>query len=255
MNAILRSLLIGLMFSAMGVGIIAAAEAPLDQVVIEGKRADLVKLAQQIQLAEQRFYQRYNEINTKRAYAVRCYNEAPTGSRFKQKYCKPVYESEAEATEGREFILALGRGASAGSTSGGASASAGVMGAGSNVAGMPLPTVSPNGAFGTPNGNPPPAGGAPPTGFSTGSQANSGVGAAPPRPGGGTVASFIEIEAERPGFKDNLREVASKSPDLIKLLQEHDALVKRYQELYQKLNESTPQSADAPTGTPATERN
>src|SRR4051794_11995633 len=120
-----------LVCTPLACGVVSAAEVPPpEQVIVQGKRGDLVNAAKEVQLAEQRFFQRYNEINTKRDYAVRCYNEAPTGTRFKQKYCKPVYESDAQATEARDFVIAMGRGISPGSASGGGSASSGVMAVG-----------------------------------------------------------------------------------------------------------------------------
>ena len=216
MRSIRRNVLLCLLFAPLAQGVVGAAEpaagkdTPVDQVVVEGTRADLVKLAQQVLLAEERFYQRYNEINTKRKYAVRCYNEAATGTRFTQKYCKPVYESEADAAEAREFMQAIGRGASAGSTSSGGVASGGVMASG----GM--------------------QGGASATGGATGAQATSGAGSAAPASGGGTTASFIEIESSRSDFQRNVIEVASKSPELMKLLQEHAAAAKRYEAVYQR---------------------
>jgi hypothetical protein len=201
---------------SQGVGYAAESDAPVDQVIVQGTRADLVKLAQQVLQAEERFYQRYNEINTKRVYMVRCYNEAPTGTRFKQKYCKPVYENEADAAEGREFMMASGRGASAGSTSGGAVASSGAMG-----------TMA----------------GASATGFGTGAQMTSGAGGAPSISGGGTNASFIEIAADRPDFQKNIVEVSSKSPELMKLLREHAEAVRKYEALYKKVNGDAPAPA------------
>ncbi len=225
MKSIRRNVLLCLLFAPLAQGVAHAAEpatsndAPVDQVIVEGSRADLVKLAQQVLLAEERFYQRYNEINTKRVYMVRCYNEAPTGTRFRQKYCKPVYENEADATEGRDFMMALGRGASAGSTSGGAVASAGVMGGG--------------GAQGS--------GGASP--FATGAGATSTAGNSSIS-GGGTIASFIEIETNRPDFQKNVVEVSSKSPELMKLLKEHAEAAKRYEALFRKVNGDSPQLAE-----------
>jgi hypothetical protein len=218
------------LLAAFSQGVVHAAqpasgeEAQVEQVIVEGTRADLVKLAQQVIQAEERFYQRYNEINTKRAYMVRCYNEAPTGTRFKQKYCKPVYENEADAAEGREFMMAIGRGASAGSTSGGAVASSGAMG-----------TQAGGGA----------------TGFGTGAQMTSGAGTAPSIAGGGTNASFIEIAADRPDFQKNIVEVSSKSPELMKLLREHAEAVRRYQALYRKVNADAPAGAEKPDGAAA----
>jgi hypothetical protein len=148
---------------------------------------------------------------------VRCYNEAPTGTRFKQKYCKPVYENEADAAEGREFMMAIGRGASAGSTSGGAVASGGAMA-----------TQASGGA----------------TGYGTGASMTSGAGGAPSIAGGGTNASFIEIAADRPDFQKNIVEVSSKTPELMKLLREHAEALQKYQALYRKVNADAPATAD-----------
>ena len=78
----------------------------------------------------------------------------------------------------------------------------------------------------------------------TGAQATSGAGNAAGVSGGGTTASFIEIEAGRPDFQKHVIEVASKSPELMKLLQEHAAAVKRYEALHQKVNGNTPEPAE-----------
>lgn len=228
---------------AFGGGVLAAEVPSPDQVIVEGKRGDLVKAAKEVQLLEQRFFQRYNEINTKKDYAVRCYNEAPTGTRFKQKYCKPVYQTNAEAAEARDFITALGRGASAGSTSGGASASSGVMalgGASAGLTGAGGPNLTSSADFsaaGVGNGA-----------VSAGAQIAGTAGAAPVNFGGTTTASFIEVENGRPDFQKNVVDVASKSPELIKLLQEHEAARKRYESLYHELN--TPNESKAETGVP-----
>jgi hypothetical protein len=208
-----------LILAPLAYGGVHAAEAPVvDQVVVEADRANLVKLAKDVQVAEERFYARYNEINTKKKYAVRCADEAETGTRFKKKSCKPVYETEAQATQGREFILSLGRGASAGSASGGAVASSGVMGAG-----------------GASTGN----------GAQTGAQATSTAGNAPST-GGTTTEAFVEVDSGRPDFQKNVMEVASKSPELTKLLQEHAAARKRYDDLYNKVNGRSPDGGVTP---------
>jgi hypothetical protein len=225
LKPIRRNILLCLLFTPLAQGVAHAAapaagnSAAVDQVVIEGTRADLVKLAKEVQLAEERFYQRYNDFNTTRKYAVPCYSEAHTGTRFKQKYCKPVYETEADATEARQFMRAIGNGASASSTSGGASASAGVMASGLTQGG---------------------GGGA----LLTGAQPDSGDGNSAGVSGGGTTASFIEIEAGRPSFQKHVIEITRKSPELQKLLQEHTAAVKRYDDLYQKVNGRGPDPAE-----------
>ncbi len=206
MNIVRKSAVLCLVLTPLAYGVATAADSPVDQVVVEADRATLTKLAREVQLAEERFYARYNERNTRRKYAVRCYEEAATGTRFKQKYCKPVYETEAQATQGREFILALGRGAAAGSTSGGGSASAGVMGTGGFSGGAGIGAAS---------------------GTATGAQATSTAGAAP-SPGGTTTEAFVDIDSGRPEFQKNVIEVARKHPDLMKLLKEHAEVRQRY---------------------------
>jgi hypothetical protein len=219
---------------ACGIAAAADVQSP-DQVIVEGKRGDLVKAAKEVQLLEQRFFYRYNEINTKKNYAVRCYNEAPTGTRFKQKFCKPVYQTNAEAAEAREFMTALGRGVSAGSTSGGGSASSGVMAMGGASAGTTGGggLTAANMANGTGVSQ-----GAGNGAMSAGAQIASPAGVSAPMSGGGTVAAFIDIESGRPDFQKNVVEVVSKSPELQKLLQEHEAARKRYETIYQEMHGS-----------------
>jgi hypothetical protein len=237
-------LMLCLVAAPLAYGIVEAAEGPgTDQVIVEGKRGDLVKAAKDVQLAEQRFYARYNELNTRPKYAVKCYDEAATGTRFKQKYCKPVYQTNAEAAEAREFMTALGRGASAGSTSGGSSASSGVMavgGASSGLTGGGGPNLSSQGdvTIGVGNGA-----------MSAGAQIAGTAGASPTLSGGGTVAAFVDIESGRPEFQKNVVDVASKSPELMKLLEEHEAARKRYDELYKEMNGAPGAKPDASSKT------
>jgi hypothetical protein len=235
-------LMLCLISTPLAWGVVVANDVPPpDQVIVQGKRGDLVKAAKDVQLLEQRFFQRYNELNTKKNYAVRCYNEAATGTRFKQKYCKPVYETNAEAAEAREFITAIGRGASAGSTSGGASASSGVMAAGGASGGQTGaggPNLSSGGDFANGVGN-----GA----VSAGAQIAGTAPVALPVAGGGTVAAFVEKDTTRPDFQNNVRDVVSKNPELVKLLQEHDAARQRYEALYREMNGPREAKADTPT--------
>jgi hypothetical protein len=232
-------LMLCLIAAPLAWNVVAAAEVPPpDQVIVEGKRGDLIKAAKEVQLLEQRFFQRYNELNTKKNYAVRCYNEAPTGTRFKQKYCKPVYQTNAEAAEAREFMTALGRGASAGSTSGGGSASSGVMGVGGMSAGM----AGAGGPGAGDMGGAGPAAGSANGAMSAGAQVASPAGIAPTISGGGTVAAFVDIESGRPDFQKNVVDVANKSPELMKLLQEHHEARERYEALYQQMHSTEPQA-------------
>jgi hypothetical protein len=81
---------------------------PQAEVVVEATREALVKLGKEVLQSEHRFYARYNELNTKREYAVHCYDDPHTSSRFKRHYCQPQYQSDAEAAEGRDYALYIG---------------------------------------------------------------------------------------------------------------------------------------------------
>jgi hypothetical protein len=56
----------------------------------------------------------------------------------------------------------------------------------------------------------------------------------------GATPATVAIEASRPGFKKNMIDVTRRSPDLIKLLEEHAALVRRYEDTYRILNGRKP---------------
>jgi hypothetical protein len=88
-------------------GVPPGGEAPLERVVVKATRENLAKLGKEIAQAEAAFYGRYNELNKKREYAVPCFNEARTGTRFKRNYCQPVFESEAHQVEARNFVMTL----------------------------------------------------------------------------------------------------------------------------------------------------
>ena len=87
----------------------AADHAPVDEVVVEATRATLVKLAKEVRLAEVRFYERYNQLNTVRDYAVNCSEEATTGTRFTLGYCRPVFQSKSTGAEGQSFAQIVGQ--------------------------------------------------------------------------------------------------------------------------------------------------
>ena len=64
------------------------------------------------------------------------------------------------------------------------------------------------------------------------------------------MSPFAAIEAARPAFKKNLIEVSTQSPELGQLLQQHAALVKRFEEMYYKAN-GRPALNDRHPDTPA----
>jgi len=115
MKLVRKLLLLCLLFAPLTYAAAAEDEKPAQQataepqqeVVIEATRALLVKLAKEVQLSEARFYSRYNDFNTKREYTVHCYDEAHTGTRFKQKYCQPEYQNDLEAAQGGAFLALI----------------------------------------------------------------------------------------------------------------------------------------------------
>ncbi|MEJ1964916.1 MAG: hypothetical protein WDO56_26625 [Gammaproteobacteria bacterium] len=179
-NALLLSLLFAPLAHAASVAAPPGGGAPVDQVVIEATRANLAKLGQDMLAIEYRFYRRYNELNTKRDYAVDCYKEARTGSRFIRSYCQPAFQSNAELAEARAFLLYL----------------------------QSIDKF---------------------TGNATSTLA---------------APATMAIEAGRPGFKKNMIEVTHRSPELIKLLDEHAALVKRFEDMYRRVNGAHPRSVE-----------
>jgi hypothetical protein len=81
------------------------------EVVIEATRANLVKLGKDVQLSEYRFYQRYNQLNKNREYAIECVEHAPIGSHLRHTECQPVFKTKAEQEETRAFLDAYQNGA------------------------------------------------------------------------------------------------------------------------------------------------
>ena len=51
-----------------------------------------------------------------------------------------------------------------------------------------------------------------------------------------TTPAFTAIEGGRSAFRQHMIDVAKANPELITLLQDHAALVKRYEELYYRVN-------------------
>jgi hypothetical protein len=96
-----------------------AGQPSVPEVVVEATRANLVKLGKEIQLAELRYYELYNTLNKKREYAINCAKRARTGSRFEHNECEPVFQSDAEAEEARQFVMSMGGGDQVTGTPGG----------------------------------------------------------------------------------------------------------------------------------------
>lgn len=77
----------------------------LDEVVVEATRARLVAMRDELVRLEDRFYERYNELNTVKDFDVHCHQEARIGTRLERRYCRAVYEDKALGAEAQDYYL------------------------------------------------------------------------------------------------------------------------------------------------------
>jgi len=73
----------------------ATTTAQIEEVIVSGGLDSLSKLRKAMDRAEDRVYERYNELNKHRDYDIECITEAPLGSRQKVRKCQPRYVSDA----------------------------------------------------------------------------------------------------------------------------------------------------------------
>jgi hypothetical protein len=67
----------------------------VEQIIVEGK--PIAQLRLRIRIAEDAFYNRFNEINSDDRYDIHCFMRAITGSRIQHRYCEFQGWSEAAA--------------------------------------------------------------------------------------------------------------------------------------------------------------
>ena len=73
------------------------------EVTVRAKR-ELEKMRLQIDAAQDRFIAKYNELNKDPQYAMKCNDEAPTGSRFTHHHCVPEFVNTATNAEMRAAL-------------------------------------------------------------------------------------------------------------------------------------------------------
>ena len=137
--------------------------AGLDEVVVEGSRNELNRLRAQAIEFEDRFYERFNELNTIDDFDTHCHLEARIGTKLKQRYCRAVFQDKAYLKEGQEYTEFRQR--------------------------------SENG-FGGSLGPPPPA--------------------------------YVAIQVRMEQYRDNMREVVAKNPELLELVRKRYEAEKKY---------------------------
>jgi hypothetical protein len=103
-------------FAAGGFAIAEDASAPaidplantaVDEEVVVRGRMRRSTLRVQIELAEEAFYNRFNEINSHDEFNIVCRREVEIGSRIPRRKCEPNFWRQAEADVGRETVIGL----------------------------------------------------------------------------------------------------------------------------------------------------
>lgn len=87
----------------------AGQDADLDEVTVSGERVRIDAMRRQLVQLEDRFYERYNELNTVDDFDIHCIEEARTGTRFIKRSCRAVYQEQALAEEGQAAFRILQR--------------------------------------------------------------------------------------------------------------------------------------------------
>ena len=88
----------------------AANGNELDEIVVRGTR--LSELRAGIVAAENRFYSRYNELNSIRDFEISCIMDAPTGQKKKVRRCRTGLEVRARTEEAEDILNSLQRSSS-----------------------------------------------------------------------------------------------------------------------------------------------
>jgi len=84
---------------------VANTTSQIDEVIVSGGLDSLSRLRKAVDRAENRVYERYNEINRHNDYDIECRTEAPLGSRQKSKKCHPRYVSDALHDDGFDVLF------------------------------------------------------------------------------------------------------------------------------------------------------
>lgn len=77
-------------------------EQELDEVIVSGMT--LRQMRDAIIAAEQRFYDRYNEVNREDDFDIHCRNHAPLGTRIKRRECLIAFQEEAQMMYARAVL-------------------------------------------------------------------------------------------------------------------------------------------------------
>ncbi|MEO8306694.1 MAG: hypothetical protein ABI616_01470 [Pseudomonadota bacterium] len=79
----------------------------LDEVVVEGSRHQLDLIRHEMVLIEDKFNERYNQLNPNHDFDTHCHIESRIGTNTKRRYCRAVYQERAQEREGQDYAEAL----------------------------------------------------------------------------------------------------------------------------------------------------
>ena len=79
----------------------ATQQSDLDEIVVQGQRVQLLEMRKELVQLEDRFYARYDDLNTNDDFDIHCFKEARTGTRIIKRTCRAVYEDDALQVEGK----------------------------------------------------------------------------------------------------------------------------------------------------------
>ncbi len=110
-----KFLLLLLLLAPLALGASAAetplAEESLDEVVVSG--AKLSEMMREMVKVEDKFFKRYNELNTNDEFDTYCKMETRAGTAIRRRYCHSGYEAKALEIQGQDYALFLQNNAAA----------------------------------------------------------------------------------------------------------------------------------------------
>ena len=80
---------------------------PIEEIVVRGHKF-LINLQHEMKEAEEALYGVYNSLNADDDYDIYCYEEAPTGSKIKQRVCRPQKLGKILAEQTQLMMLGQG---------------------------------------------------------------------------------------------------------------------------------------------------
>jgi predicted glycoside hydrolase/deacetylase ChbG (UPF0249 family) len=87
---------------------VAKTTTETEEVIVSGRLDDLSSVEKAISDAEDRFLDRYNELNDDSRYDVKCQMKATTGHRIALRHCEPGYVAEAKREDAVYEMLRFG---------------------------------------------------------------------------------------------------------------------------------------------------